>query len=426
MENGIYEKLNEIKDLNDRVLLKKIMGSVFEALEDHSNNKLDEIEKRVFSELHYIKEKYNIYSTIVKRDRIDVTDEFLFPMLLEDIEEKIYDTKEILEKLETNEQKNLFKVFLKCDYLIFKEFINENANIKGLIKTDKKAHEAHFKVLENKQYRNKVEKLYESFINSNIAWTTINNPYIHKMLDVVLIGCEDKIEADETITEIEVDFGEYNQCIEYDMVPLWNVKELNLKCNGFPMPCIDKVGYEHNISIEKEGQNNGYLVDNENQEIEWVMFTKKSVIISANIQESIHWNLWSIINCDKNSNKRYEYELMTNEININFSNKLAFHKANSIKTKTELSRLINSFKASKYLRFNDVILTEICSEEYKETYEVNDFIIDEIRDDNIKKSLILYFEPVNKEDYLNKDILSFLVSEVQFIYPEYKCEGRLI
>lgn len=223
-----------------------------------------------------------------------------------------------------------------------------------------------------------------------------------------------------------MDFGEYSKYVEYDMVPVWNVKELNLKCNGFPVPCIDKVGYEHHISIEKEGLNNGYLVDNENQEIDWVMFTKKSVIISANIEESIHWNLWSIINFDKNTKKRYEYELMTNEININFSNKLAFHKTNSIKTKTELARLINSFKASQYLKFKEVSLTEICSEENKETYEVNDFIIDEIREDNIKKSLILYFEPVNKENYLNKDILSFLVSEVQFIYPEYKCEGRLI
>lgn len=130
MENRIYEKLSEIKDLNDRVLLKKIMNSVFEELEEHSNNRINGLEKRVFNELHYIKEKYNIYSTIVKRDRLDITDEFLFPMLLEDTEEKVYDTKEILKVLEAKESKKLFKVFLKCDYLIFKEFISRNSNIK--------------------------------------------------------------------------------------------------------------------------------------------------------------------------------------------------------------------------------------------------------------------------------------------------------
>lgn len=36
MENGIYEKLNEIKDINDRILLKKIINSVFESLEEYS------------------------------------------------------------------------------------------------------------------------------------------------------------------------------------------------------------------------------------------------------------------------------------------------------------------------------------------------------------------------------------------------------
>lgn len=48
MENRIYEKLSEIKDLNDRIMLKKIMNSVFEELEEHSNNRINGLEKRVF------------------------------------------------------------------------------------------------------------------------------------------------------------------------------------------------------------------------------------------------------------------------------------------------------------------------------------------------------------------------------------------
>ena len=32
MDNRIYEKLNQIKDLDERVLLKKIMNSVFQSL----------------------------------------------------------------------------------------------------------------------------------------------------------------------------------------------------------------------------------------------------------------------------------------------------------------------------------------------------------------------------------------------------------
>lgn len=428
MDDRIYEKLNEIKDLNDRLLLKKIMNSVFESLEEYSRDRLNDIEKRVFNEVPYIKEKYNIYSTIVKRDKLDVTDKFLYPMLYEDAEEKVYDTLEILKALDNNEPKKMFQVFLKCDYLIVKEFLNNNSNIKGVIETNKKGHEAYFKVVENKQYTDEVHKIYKSFINSNIAWTTVNNPYIHKIADVVLVGCEDKIDDDEEIVKIQADFGEYNKFVEYDMVPVWNVKKIRLKSEGYPTPCIDRVNYRHIVLIEKEGKHNGYLVNYENPEINFVTFTKESIFItsSADIDTTVFWDFWCIVSPKERQNEKYHYELMTNEVNINFSNKLAFQKPYAIKSKTELARVINSFKVSKYLIFKESKLQETYPGEVKQTYEVNDFIIDEIRDENIKKVLILYFEPVNKENYLNKDILSFLVSEVQYLYPEYECEGRLI
>lgn len=426
MDNGIYDKLNEIKDLNDRVILKKIINSVFQSLEEYSKDKLNELEKRVFDEVPYVKEKYNIYSTIVKRDKLDVTDEFMHPMLEEDTEEKVYDTLEILKALENNENKNMFKIFLKCDYLIVKEFLKNNSNIKGVIETNKKVHEAYFKVVENKQYTDKVCRIYKSFINSNIAWTTINNPYIHKIADVVLVGCEDSIDADEEIIRIEVDFGEYNKYVEYDMVPVWNVKELNLNSDNFPVPGKEKISYEHSISVEKEGTENGYLMDEDNEAINFVIVTKNSVKLNTDIKEVKYWNLWCIVSANKNQNEKYEYELMTNEVNMSFSNKLAFEKPYTIKTKTELARVINSFKTSKYLIFTDVKLQEVYLDELKQTYEVNDFLIDEIRDENIKKVIILYFKPLDKENYLNKDILSFLVSEIQYLYPEYECEGRLI
>ncbi|WP_315069742.1 normocyte-binding protein [uncultured Clostridium sp.] len=426
MDSEIYEKLSEIKDLNDRILLKKIMNNVFEALEEYSKNKLNELEERVFNELQYVKEKYNIYSSIIKRDKLDLTDEFMFPILPEDTEESIYNTKEILDSLANKQLQKMFKVFLKCDYLIFKEFINSDLNIKGIIKTNRKDHEAYFKVVRNTEYMDKIQKLYKSFISSNITWTTINNPYIHKIADVILIGCKDKIENDENVISIEVDFGEYSQYIEYDMVPLWNIKELNLKCDGFPSPCVDKVYYEHEILIFKEGPQNGYLVDDENEGMECVTYTKQAVVIESKIRNSKIWKIWSVVSKDKKKKQEYEYELMTNEVNVNFSNKLAFEKPYMIKTKTELARVIDSYKASRYLQFNDVKIVEEYPDKLKQTYEVNDFIIDEIREDNIRKSLILYFEQEDKENYLNKDILSFLVSEVQLLYPEYECEGRLI
>ncbi|NFG61482.1 normocyte-binding protein [Clostridium sp. CMCC3677] len=424
--NRIYEKLNEINDLNDRVMLKKILNSVFTSLEQHSEDRFNDLEERVFDEIQYLEEKYNVYSTIIDRKHLDVTNEFLFPMIEEDTEEKIYDVKTIIDNLNDNVSSEMFNVFLKCDYSIFKQFISNNSEITGIIETNKKIHKAYFKIKANTEYKEKINTLYKCFINNNIMWKTVNMPYINKIAQIFLTECEDQIDEEEEIIKINIDFGDYSKYIKYDMVPLWNIKEIKLKCAGFPVPCIDKVNFEHYISIEKEGTNHGYLVNLDEENMDYVTIKKNYITITSKISVSSPWIVYKIVNYKEDNTKKDNYEIMSNYKNVNFSNRFLFNNRYVIKTKNEIAKLINSFEVSKHLRFRDLKIEELKFDEDKETYDANDFIIDEIREDNIKKSLVLYFEPKNKEYYLNKDILSFLVSEIQIIYPEYKCEGRLI
>ena len=59
-------------------------------------------------------------------------------------------------------------------------------------------------------------------------------------------------------------------------------------------------------------------------------------------------------------------------------------------------------------------------EKEKETYSMNPFIEDEMRDYQAQKKLTLYFTPGPEETWLQRDVASFLVSEVQRLYPEYE------
>lgn len=422
----IYEKLNSIHELEDKIILKKIMTNVFSSLEEYSNEKYKELEERVFSEIEYMEEKYNVYSTIIKRDELDVTNEVFFPMIDKDKEEKKYDVKELLESLKHKDIYELFSIFLKCDYQTFKRFINKASEIEGTITTNKKTHKAYFKITENDEYKQKINNLYKTFVNNNIRWTTANMPYIHKIAKVVLVNYEDSFERDESIIRIDIDFKEYSKYIKYDMVPVWNIKNIKMKCNGFPLPCIDKINYEHSISIDKEGKENGYLVNASDEEINYITFKDDSISVISQVSDPITWDLYKIVKYKEDKLKKYEYEVMSNYMNINFSNRFSFNNRYMVKSKSEIARLISSFKVSEKLVFKDVIVEELVREEDRKIYDANDFIVDEIREENIKKSLVLYFETIDKDNYLNDDILSFLVGEVQFIYPEYKCEGRLI
>ena len=56
---------------------------------------------------------------------------------------------------------------------------------------------------------------------------------------------------------------------------------------------------------------------------------------------------------------------------------------------------------------------------------MNPFIIDEVRRKDAAKQLILCFQGSQKLKWLQRDIMSFLVSEVQLLYPEYQCVGKL-
>lgn len=428
MDNWVNEKINKIKDLDERAMLKRVMISIFDSIQEYTDKKYLDIENRVFNEVDIVREKYNIFSTICRLQDLDPINEFLFPILKEDIEEKVYEAKKILEALENRSEINIFKVFMKLDYLEIEELLNNEIIFNGNIITKDNKFKAQFKLKRNKEYIKKLEELYKSTINNNIPWKTKNMPYINKMMNVVLVGAEAFIGADTEIESIDVDFGRYSEVIEYNMVPLWNIKEVELRTNGFPTPCVDKVSYEHNVSLEKEGLNHGYIVKFENLELErnTVIFNKDFIKILSNSKESKKWGLYKFINKSENDINVYDYEMMTNEINTNFASKLAMQTAYTIKTKTELERIISSFKISSYLKFVDLKIEDFDKKKLKETYEVNNFIKDEIREGNIKKTLVLMFSATDVNYYLNRDILSFIVSEIQFLYPEYDCEGKLV
>ncbi len=42
-----------------------------------------------------------------------------------------------------------------------------------------------------------------------------------------------------------------------------------------------------------------------------------------------------------------------------------------------------------------------------------------------EKNWFCFFKAKEKETWLLRDLASFIVSEVQELYPEYQCEGRI-
>lgn len=426
MKEMIQEQLNHIQKLDERVLLKELLNGVFMGLYEKNEEMYNALEQRVFDEIEYDKHSYSIQTSIIEKKDYDRTHHLLAPILEEDIEEKVYDLEAILNAMNENQPYFMLKVFLKVDYLVFRDIINADEKFRGIIHTDKRNYEAYFKIEMNKDYQNKIHQLYKIFIKNGIPWRTINAPYISKMVNVYLINCTESINLEEEIVEIDIDFGQYAKYVQYDLVPVWNVKRLELTSTGFPMPCEDHINYEHLISIKEYGVDNGYLVEDSEEQIQYVRHNKENLTVVGKIPEAQQWYVYMIIREKATKLDQYKYPLMTNSQKRSFTEHLNKQTGMVIKTKAELVRLIESYKFNTYFQFKEFKIENIQDSQSAETYNLNEFIIDEIRDSNYTKKLILYFTSTDSHLFIIRDLLSFIISEIQLFYPEYQCEGKLI
>ena len=120
---------------------------------------------------------------------------------------------------------------------------------------------------------------------------------------------------------------------------------------------------------------------------------------------------------------KYTYPVMRNLKKDNFSERFQRKNQRKVKTKAELERIIISFGLQDFIEYQDCYLTnDLVSQE---TYSMNFFMEDEIRDGTAEKKLVFTFKSKKMEEWLLRDLISFIVSEIQEIYPEYHCCGIL-
>ena len=87
--------------------------------------------------------------------------------------------------------------------------------------------------------------------------------------------------------------------------------------------------------------------------------------------------------------KKYPNICVSNGKKKTFSDRLRNYYGQNIKTKQEIARLLSSFYVSDFLEFKDVSFSENISQ--KETYSVDDFIVDELRTGKSRQFLLVDF-----------------------------------
>lgn len=426
MREMIQKEIQSISSLEERVAFKELMESAFLSLYETNLKMYEDLERRVKDDLDYDKNRYYIKTGIIEKEFFDASHHLLFPMEEKDLAENIYSMKEIGQAVAENGAFPLMKVMLCCDFLEQSRILQAQPVFEGVIKTREPDREWKVEVhlRENREYLDKIAHLYSLFTRNGIPWQTVNAPYLYKMADVVVAGIPEGVTGEEKIEQVSIQFGEYSRIIRQDVIPVWNVRRLELESVGFPTPCEDHRNFEHQISLRQHGAEHAYLVEDD-RNIRTISQSGEKLRIVCEAGEAKKWGVYQIRSSKEQRIDRYTFPVMENGRKESFSEKYQRKWNQQIRTKTELTHFIKGFGLEDYVSYQYCQIEDRFPDR-QETYSMNFFVQDEIRDKTAQKKLVLYFRQGQKEEWLQRDVLSFLVSEVQRIYPEYDCGGILL
>lgn len=434
MKEIIKQKLNQMEDLQEKQMLKKILSSFFDELISHQELTNNKIEKRIFEGLEDFEKNYDIYCTLVNKNEIDPLDESMKAIDEIDNYKDYYDGNKAKEYIFYNKEIRIYKVFLEMDYLSLKKLIKSERIFSGKLKTKDNEYEVKFKLVENEEYFELAENIYKIFNDNLISWRTFNIPYLRKFFDVIAVEYCDEIkklrkeckcfEEMPDIIEMNFNLEEFEEYKKMEMAILWNINISEQKSDGFPMPTEDKVNFEHVITMKKMNKKHGYLVKGGDVNVLGVKREGNDLIIITDRNKSLFWDVLKVIQDDEIKIQRNEFPVFTNARKKTFLNKFVQRQSNVVRTFSEISRIINSFENSTDFIIENIEIKENDKQEYH-TYDLNEFIKDEIRETHGKKMMLISFT-CKAFTYMTYDILSFIVSEVQIYFPEYQCKGVII
>lgn len=422
----IQREIQSIAGLEERVVFKELMEGVFLSLYETNRKMYEELEARVREELDYDKNRYQIRTGIIEREYFDASHHLLSPMEEADLTGNAYDMKALVQAVAQEGAFPLMKAMLCCDFLELRRLLQVQPVFEGVIETEEPAGEWKIEVRlrENRAYLDKLAYLYLLFTRNGVPWQTVNAPYLYKLADVVVTGLPEGLTGREKIKQVTVQFGEYSRIIQKDVIPVWNIRRLELESIGFPTPCEDHKNFEHNLSLRQQGSQHAYLVEDD-RGIRSISQSGEKLRILCGTGEARKWSVYQIRSSKEQKIDRYTFPLMGNGRAESFAEKYQRKWNQHIRTKTELLRFIRGYGLEDYVSCQDCRIADAFPGE-RETYSMNFFVEDELRDRAAQKKLLLYFGPGQKPAWLGRDVMSFLVSEVQRIYPEYDCGGILL
>ena len=421
MREYIAQRLSAMKNPEERALLREVLNDVILPMYEEMESKYAALEKSVRDELPVAQDAYTIYCGVFPRKDAGGKHAYLSPMLShEAIEQTLAAgafSGETPPPVET--------VFCEADHLKCLQIDRDQQILDGAFVIDRERYPFKCRLERTDKYLKQIEELHNTFLRNDIPWTTVNCAYLNKFYDLRLTELIRTPPPGAKISprQIEVNFGPYGDRIKRGLIPVWNIDRLRVKGEDYPEPAMDAVNYVYAFDTRRLGADCGFLVDYGSDYIISTRREAETLFVVSTVKKDMTWDMFRFRRRQDALVDVYAYPVLSNGRKDSFSARLTANYGTHITTRAEMGKLLDSFHASAFMEFAGMHFAD--RDAPCETYDMNPFIRDEIRDPAFQKTLVLAFYAKDRSFFLNRDIASFLASAFQAVYPEYRCVGTI-
>ncbi|MDU1911584.1 hypothetical protein [Fusobacterium sp.] len=413
---------NELKNLveDDRMLFRKTSLKTFEFLVNDLEERMENFESKILDSAISQENNISIINMIVPKNDFYLYEENFSPIILSDMIER-----SLLEVL-NSEDKVYKKILLDLD----KENIEAilNTTFSGIGKLNDKEYAFTFKIERDNSYNKKIKEIYDVFGLNGLKWRTLNTPYIFKAFKIVITEFEkellEELKKYDGAFIINIDKKNLEKNWIEDYLILWNIIQINMLGNGEINPTKDRIHYEHTLFFNNN--HNVYLCPDKEIYIYYIQRILNGFRIITDENREMKWEFIKISEADERIyESKLKYPVFSNRINPSFINKIKMENDIRLRNLGEIKRMVNSFDdISKRM---DLVKVEIIDGEKKYTVsdDLNPFLIDEFKLKGKNSNMYLYFKILKKDLYI-REVLDFIISELQLYFPEYNCRGVLV
>lgn len=408
---------NDLKNLNkdEREEFRTVILNSFIRITEGIDKKINKFEKRILETVGETKENVDIFIALISKEEYYLYEDKFFPMI-ENVEVSLKDALTIRD--------GKFKdIYLSISSDKIEQYNGKILN--ASITIEEEIFQLKLKLVLNLKYEEQVKKLYEVFNLNNLKWKTLLNPYLKKMFTLEIEECDEKLLSLLNGSEkIDIKKENLEKIWHEDVSLCWNIKEKEVLGEGVIRPTKDRIHLENTLNFSSN--KNVYICPIENCHVYLAeKIGREQIMIISEDKKNILWKIWEIQEIEEEKLKKLNYKSFNNKMELHFINKLKLEKDLRIRTISELERILNSFSIFKrYFSFITATVMEKEIENYI-GYDINTFILDEFRLKGYQKNLKIKLKILKKDEF-TIDILSFVISEIQIYFPEYRCVGELV